>query len=84
MKIKINCRIIALDSIQAKFGLPKVELSGTSIAQICPPNPIMDCVTGKYRAYAGYCNNVEHEMWGAAFEPFYRYGTPDYADGKQE
>lgn len=62
------------------FGLEKVDVSATELATVCPPNLIDECVPGKYRTLGGYCNNVNHPLWGSVFEPMQRYLAPDYAD----
>ena len=36
---------------------------------------------GKYRAYNGYCNNVQNPNWGVANRRYLRYLPPDYGDG---
>lgn len=63
------------------YGLPKMDLVGTALQQVCPPNPIEECRPGRFRTYSGHCNNVNHPLWGAAFEPMARYLAPDYSDG---
>ena len=39
------------------------------------------CQPGKYRAYNGYCNNVQNPNWGVSNRRYLRYIQSDYADG---
>ncbi|CAD5224776.1 unnamed protein product [Bursaphelenchus xylophilus] len=62
-------------------GMPFFPVNNTIIHQICPINAIAECIPGKYRTYSGHCNNVDHPLWGAGYEPMQRLQAPSYADG---
>ncbi|CAD5218330.1 unnamed protein product [Bursaphelenchus okinawaensis] len=62
-------------------GMPLFPVNNTIIHQICPVNAIAECIPGRYRTYSGHCNNVEHPLWGASYEPMQRLQAPNYADG---
>uniref|UniRef100_A0A915I1E7 Kazal-like domain-containing protein n=1 Tax=Romanomermis culicivorax TaxID=13658 RepID=A0A915I1E7_ROMCU len=47
---------------------------------MCPPEPITECVPGRYRTYSGFCNNVEKPTRGSAFQPMQRIVDSDYED----
>lgn len=72
---------LGLKTDEIVFGIPKSDLVGTALERICPPNPIAECVPGRYRTYSGFCNNVNNPLWGASFEPMQRFIAADYADG---
>lgn len=63
------------------YSLPKVDLSGTLIYKECPYKTEFPCQPKKYRAYNGYCNNVQHPRWGVANTRYLRYLMPIYGDG---
>lgn len=78
------CKIFSnlnLDQTQTNLGLPKVDVTNSVIGSVCPPNAISSCVPGKYRSFSGYCNNVDHELWGGTYVQLSRILGPDYADG---
>ncbi len=41
------------------FGLPLADVRGTRLGDECPIRVDYPCQPGKYRAYNGYCNNVQ-------------------------
>ncbi|KAI6226396.1 hypothetical protein M3Y99_01299800 [Aphelenchoides fujianensis] len=61
--------------------LPLMAVNETVIKKICPLNVIADCIPGKYRTYSGHCNNVQHPLRGATYEPMQRLIPPAYSDG---
>ena len=63
------------------FGLPLADVRGTSIGDKCPIKVDYPCQPGKYRAYNGYCNNVQNPNWGVSNRRYLRYIQSDYADG---
>ena len=66
---------------QITFGLPTADVRGTVLGDICPVKVDFPCQPGKYRAYNGYCNNVQNPNWGVANRRYLRYLPPDYGDG---
>jgi len=66
---------------QITFGLPTADVRGTILGDICPVKVDFPCQPGKYRAYNGYCNNVQNPNWGVANRRYLRYLPPDYGDG---
>ena len=63
------------------FGLPLADVRGTSLGDACPIKVDYPCQPGKYRAYNGYCNNVQNPNWGVSNRRYLRYIQSDYADG---
>ena len=66
---------------QITFGLPTADVRGTILGDVCPVKVDFPCQPGKYRAYNGYCNNVQSPNWGVANRRYLRYLPPDYGDG---
>lgn len=66
---------------QITFGLPTADVRGTILGDVCPVKVDFPCQPGKYRAYNGYCNNVQNPNWGVANRRYLRYLPPDYGDG---
>ena len=66
---------------EVTFGLPLADVRGTSIGDKCPIKVDYPCQPGKYRAYNGYCNNVQNPNWGVSNRRYLRYIQSDYADG---
>ena len=66
---------------QITFGLPTADVRGTVLGDVCPVKVDFPCQPGKYRAYNGYCNNVQNPNWGVANRRYLRYLPPDYGDG---
>ena len=71
----------ALTRDQITFGLPTADVRGTVLGDVCPVKVDFPCQPGKYRAYNGYCNNVQNPNWGVANRRYLRYLPPDYGDG---
>ena len=69
------------DTDEVTFGLPLADVRGTSIGDKCPIKVDYPCQPGKYRAYNGYCNNVQNPNWGVSNRRYLRYIQSDYADG---
>ncbi|XP_040565059.1 uncharacterized protein [Lepeophtheirus salmonis] len=63
------------------FKLPLADVRGTALSELCHIKVDFPCQPGKYRAYNGYCNNVQNPNWGVANRRYLRYLPPDYADG---
>ena len=70
-----------LSKDEVTFGLPLSDVRGTRLSTLCQIKVDFPCQPGKYRAYNGYCNNVQNPNWGVANRRFLRYLPPDYADG---
>ena len=66
---------------QITFGLPTADVRGTVLGDVCPVKVDFPCQPGKYRAYNGYCNNVQNPNWGVSNRRYLRYIQSDYADG---
>ena len=49
---------------EVTFGLPLSDVRGTRLATLCQIKVDFPCQPGKYRAYNGYCNNVQNPNWG--------------------
>ena len=63
------------------FGLPLADVRGTVLGDTCPIKVDYPCQPGKYRAYNGYCNNVQNPNWGVSNRRYLRYMQSAYADG---
>jgi hypothetical protein len=48
------------------FALPLSDVRGTRLSTLCQIKVDFPCQPGKYRAYNGYCNNVQNPNWGVA------------------
>lgn len=68
-----------LSKEEAEFGLSKISVEKTIIADTCPPEPL--CPETKYRSVDGSCNNIKHKEWGQAATAYQRIIPPDYQDG---
>ena len=49
------------------------SVSGTDLGKECLIKVDYPCQPGKYRAYNGYCNNVQNPNWGVANRRYLRY-----------
>lgn len=75
-----------------RLGLREVDIvngldenllfSSTIIGKTCHKPRNETCPPTVYRSLSGQCNNVRHAEWGAAFQPFSRFGPVSYADGE--
>ncbi|GLG99518.1 Peroxidasin [Gryllus bimaculatus] len=63
------------------FGLPTVDVRGSPLGASCPLEVDFPCQPRKYRAFSGYCNNVQSPHWGAANTRYLRFLAADYGDG---
>lgn len=67
---------------QTAYSLPNLDIRDSILSEECSLKVDFPCQPRKYRAYNGYCNNVQHPRWGSANMRYLRYLMPDYADGK--
>ncbi|EFX88723.1 hypothetical protein DAPPUDRAFT_304755 [Daphnia pulex] len=58
-----------------------MDVRNTVLADQCPLEVDFPCQPRKYRAYNGYCNNVQNPRWGNANTRYLRFLPPDYSDG---
>lgn len=58
-----------------------MDISYTSMSKICPMTVDQPCKPKKYRAFSGYCNNVQNPRWGNANTKYTRLLMPAYEDG---
>lgn len=71
-----------LSKEQVAYGLPTADIRGTILSSNCPLEVDFPCQPRKYRAFSGYCNNVQNPSWGNSNRRFVRFLAPDYADCK--
>lgn len=71
-----------LSKEQVAYGLPTADVRGTILSSNCPLEVDFPCQPRKYRAFSGYCNNVQNPSWGNSNRRFVRFLAPDYADCK--
>ncbi|KAF8790333.1 uncharacterized protein LOC129959954 isoform X2 [Argiope bruennichi] len=69
-----------LNKNQVAYGLPTADIRGTILSTNCPFEVDFPCQPRKYRAFSGYCNNVQNPTFGNANRRFVRFLAPDYAD----
>jgi len=62
-----------LNREEITFGLPLSDVRGTKLSELCEVKIDIPCQPGKYRAYNGYCNNVQNPSWGASSRRYLRY-----------
>lgn len=74
---------LKLTKEQITFALPTMDVRNTVLADQCPLEVDFPCQPRKYRAYNGYCNNVQNPRWGNANTRYLRFLPPDYSDGKK-
>ncbi|XP_066966367.1 uncharacterized protein [Macrobrachium rosenbergii] len=70
-----------LDKDQVTYGLPTADVRGTILGDQCPVEVDFPCQPRKYRAFNGYCNNVQNPKWGNAVTRYLRFLPADYGDG---
>ena len=73
---------LKLSKEQITFALPTMDVRSTILADQCPLEVDFPCQPRKYRAFNGYCNNVQNPRWGNANTRYLRFLPPDYSDGK--
>ncbi|XP_035230877.1 uncharacterized protein LOC118202791, partial [Stegodyphus dumicola] len=73
-------RQFKLNKDQVLHALPTVDVRGTALEKDCPLTVDFPCRPKKYRAYSGYCNNVQNPRWGNANTAYVRYLSPEYTD----
>ncbi|XP_064466102.1 uncharacterized protein LOC135377535 [Ornithodoros turicata] len=70
-----------LSKDQISYSLPTVDVRSTILSGECPLEVDFPCQPHKYRAFSGYCNNVQNPTWGNANMRYFRLIPPDYSDG---
>ncbi|CAG0880270.1 unnamed protein product [Cyprideis torosa] len=78
---KIIAEEYKLTKQQITYGLPTADVRETILGEACPVQVDFPCQPRKYRAYNGYCNNVQNPRWGNANTRYLRFLPPNYADG---
>ncbi|KAM7295225.1 uncharacterized protein ISCGN_024730 [Ixodes scapularis] len=66
------------------FGLTKLDIRGTLAQDLCPYKKGPEappCRPQRFRAYDGYCNNLQNPYWGSANLRYLRFLPPNYGDG---
>jgi len=66
---------------QVSYGLPMMDVRDTSLGDSCPLEVDFPCQPRKYRAFSGYCNNVQSPHWGKANTRYLRFLPAEYSDG---
>lgn len=51
------------------------------MAEECPVEVDFPCQPRKFRAFNGYCNNVQNPKWGNSNTRYLRFLPADYGDG---
>ncbi|KAG7159967.1 Chorion peroxidase-like 3 [Homarus americanus] len=57
------------------------DVRGTVLGDQCPVEVDFPCQPRKYRAFNGYCNNVQNPKWGNAITRYLRFLPANYGDG---
>ncbi|XP_043224189.1 uncharacterized protein LOC122382646 isoform X1 [Amphibalanus amphitrite] len=71
-----------LDKDQITYGLPTADVRGTVLGDSCPVEVDFPCQPRKYRAFNGYCNNVQNPKWGNSNTRYLRFLPAAYgSDG---
>ena len=55
---------VSVERDQVSYGLPTADVRGTVLGDQCPVEVDFPCQPRKYRAFNGYCNNVQNPRWG--------------------
>ena len=72
-----------LDKNQITYGLPTADVRGTVLGDSCPVEVDFPCQPRKYRAFNGYCNNVQNPKWGNSNTRYLRFLPAAYgSDGE--
>ena len=58
-----------------------MDVRDTSLGDRCPLEVDFPCQPRKYRAFSGYCNNVQSPHWGKANTRYLRFLPAEYSDG---
>lgn len=71
------------DWLDMSLGVAEIDMSQTSLWNICPkPMRGLECVgLSRFRSHTGICNNLLRPWWGSSLTNFVRFLPPDYADG---
>lgn len=80
MSMKLAARF-KLSRDQVCYGLPMMDVRDTSLGDSCPLEVDFPCQPRKYRAFSGYCNNVQSPHWGKANTRYLRFLPAEYSDG---
>ena len=72
LKTSFFFRRYNLSKNEITFGLPLSDVRGTKLSELCEVKIDIPCQPGKYRAYNGYCNNVQNPSWGASSRRYLR------------
>ncbi|KAK4296820.1 hypothetical protein Pmani_030713 [Petrolisthes manimaculis] len=78
---KYTAQQFRLDKDQVTYGLPTADVRGTVLGDQCPVEVDFPCQPRKYRAFNGYCNNVQNPKWGNAITRYLRFLPANYGDG---
>nr|XP_045625957.1 uncharacterized protein LOC123775117 isoform X1 [Procambarus clarkii] len=78
---KYTAQQYRLDKDQVTYGLPTADVRGTVLGDQCPVEVDFPCQPRKYRAFNGYCNNVQNPKWGNAITRYLRFLPANYGDG---
>ncbi|XP_045123660.1 uncharacterized protein LOC123511596 isoform X2 [Portunus trituberculatus] len=78
---KYTAQQFRLERDQVSYGLPTADVRGTVLGDQCPVEVDFPCQPRKYRAFNGYCNNVQNPRWGNANTRYLRFLPADYGDG---
>ncbi|XP_071514131.1 uncharacterized protein [Panulirus ornatus] len=78
---KYTAQQFRLDKDQVTYGLPTADVRGTVLGDQCPVEVDFPCQPRKYRAFNGYCNNVQNPRWGNAITRYLRFLPANYGDG---
>lgn len=70
-----------LTTDQITYGLPLMDVRNTPLGNKCPLEVDFPCQPRKYRAFSGYCNNVQNPHWGNANTRYLRFLPAEYTDG---
>ncbi|RXG73264.1 Chorion peroxidase [Armadillidium vulgare] len=70
-----------LNKDQITYGLPTADVRGTILAEQCPVEVDFPCQPRKFRAFNGYCNNVQNPKWGNSNTRYLRFLPANYGDG---
>lgn len=81
---RILTQNLQLDWQEITFGLEQIDVSRTSLWEVCPAvfrSPPSCQILTRYRTHSGHCNNPIAGHLGSSNMPFVRILPADYADG---